>query len=228
MRLNAKLPRQGAFVKGERTRQAIMKAAQTVFAREGFMNADIAHIAEEAGKGKGTFYLYFESKQHLLNAMIEAFTEDLHQSESLKNPFNPPEDISAVVGAIWSTYKRHAATFRALADASSKHPEFAEKFRDIRSLAVRDFAAMVRARQEAGFCRQMDADYAAVALEQMVCHSINEWLADGPGVLTTEETEHRAFETLVSIMRAALALPEDNAGPNKTSPETRARKDKRI
>jgi AcrR family transcriptional regulator len=207
--------RRGAFVKGQRTREAIMQAAQVVFAREGFMNADIAQIAEEAGKGKGTFYLYFESKLHLLTAMIEAFARDLWRPEGLKGPFNPPEQIDAVLGAIWNTYKRHAATFRALADASAKHPEFAEKFREIRSYALRDFAAMIRARQAAGFCQHLDAEYAAVALEQMVCHSINEWLADGPGVLSTPAAERRAFGSLVSIMRAALALPDDSAKPPK-------------
>jgi AcrR family transcriptional regulator len=201
-------PRRGAFVKGQRTRLALMQAAQTVFAREGFMNADIAHIVEEAGKGKGTFYLYFESKLHLLSAMVEAFAEDLHREEGLNRPINPPEQIDAVLAAIWGTYKRHAATFRALADASAKHPEFAVRYRDLRSEALRDFAAMVRARQAEGFCRQMDAEYAAVALEQMVCHSIHDWLAEGPGVLTDDVAEQRAFGTLVAIMRAALALPE--------------------
>jgi AcrR family transcriptional regulator len=201
-------PRRGAFVKGQRTRLALMQAARTVFARDGFMNADIAHIVEEAGKGKGTFYLYFESKLHLLSAMVEALTDDLHQENGLNRPINPPEQINDVLAAIWGTYKRHAATFRALADAASKHPEFAEKFRALRSEALRDFAAMVRARHAEGFCRHMDADYAAVVLEQMVCHSIYDWLAEAPGVLADEAAEQRAFETLVAIMRLALALPD--------------------
>ncbi len=189
-----------------------MQAAQTVFAREGFMNADISHIAEAAGKGKGTFYLYFESKLHLLSAMIEAFADDLRRPEGLGEPINPPERIRAVLAAIWDNYKRHAPTFRALVDASSKHPEFADKFRQLRAYAVRDFASMVRLRQEAGFCRCMDPDYAASALEQMVCHSINEWLAGGAVLLADPAAERRAFETLVCIMRAALGLPEAESG----------------
>jgi AcrR family transcriptional regulator len=201
-------PRRGAFVKGQRTRLALMQAAQKVFAREGFMNADIAHIVEEAGKGKGTFYLYFDSKLHLLNAMVEAFAEELHQADRLNQPINPPEQIDSVLAAIWATYKRHAPTFRALSDAASKHPEFAEKFRALRSEALKDFAAMVRARQAAGFCRHMDAEYAAAALEQMVCHSIHDWLSEGPRVLANQAAETRAFNTLVAIMRAALALPD--------------------
>jgi AcrR family transcriptional regulator len=208
-------PRRGAFVKGQRTRHALMKAAQTVFAREGFMNADIAQIVEEAGKGKGTFYLYFESKLHLLNAMVEAFAEELHQADRLNQPINPPEQINAVLAAIWATYKRHAPTFRALADAASKHPEFAEKFRALRSEALRDFASMVRARQAAGFCRHMDADYAAAALEQMVCHSIHGWLAEGPTGFPDDAAEQRAFATLVAIMRAALALPDEKQATRK-------------
>lgn len=46
-------------------RDAILQAARTIFAKRGFADTMVDHIAEEAGIGKGTIYLYFESKQKI-------------------------------------------------------------------------------------------------------------------------------------------------------------------
>ncbi len=54
-------------------REAILKAAQKVFAEKGFDGATIADIAQEAGVASGTVYLYYESKIDLfaaLNALL--------------------------------------------------------------------------------------------------------------------------------------------------------------
>lgn len=198
--------RKGMFVKGQETRRALMQAAQIVFEREGFMRAEIGQITEQAGKGKGTFYLYFDSKQQLLAAMVDAFAEEVRGPDMLASPTHAPEQIRAVLGAIWSTYKRHAATFRAMADAAVSHPEFDQKYQDIRSHARRDFAAMMRARQAAGACRHVDADLAASVLERMVNACLYEWLALGQDDLADETEEARALDTLVTIARAAMEL----------------------
>jgi AcrR family transcriptional regulator len=199
-------PAKRNFVKGQATRAALMHAARVVFAREGFMNAEVSQITEQAGKAKGTFYLYFDSKTHLLTAMIEAFAEDLRRPEGLAEPIHPPEQIQQVIGAIWNTYKRHAATFRALADAATKHPEFADMYRDMRSHAERDFTAMIQARQQAGHCLQLDCRFAAEALETMVCNCIYRWLTLHDSI-QGEQDEARALQTLVAIMQAALEVP---------------------
>ncbi len=201
-------PRRG-FVKGKATRRAIMQAAQLVFTREGFMNAEISHITDAAGKGKGTFYLYFESKVDLLAAMVEAFAEDLRRPEMLAEPTHPPEQIRTVITAIWTTFKRHTATFRALAEAATKYPEFAQINRDLRSYAVRDFTTMIRSRQEAGFCRHLDAELGAAALEAMITNSIYEWLAVNDGEAHGTLNEAKALNALVTIMQLAMELPAD-------------------
>ena len=52
------------------TRQRILRVAAREFARLGFDQANINLIAEQAGIGKGTIYLYFENKRELFLAML--------------------------------------------------------------------------------------------------------------------------------------------------------------
>ncbi len=54
----------------EATRARIMRVAASEFARLGFDQANINVIAEQAGIGKGTIYLYFENKRDLFLAML--------------------------------------------------------------------------------------------------------------------------------------------------------------
>lgn len=53
-----------------KTRLRILDAATDHFARFGYRRASIGEIARDAGVGKGTLYLYFDSKQTLLVAAV--------------------------------------------------------------------------------------------------------------------------------------------------------------
>src|SRR5438552_8364751 len=56
----------------ELRRLAILQAARTVFARQGYANTVVEDIAAQAGIGKGTLYLYFPSKEQIyLAALLE-------------------------------------------------------------------------------------------------------------------------------------------------------------
>src|SRR5438105_14629442 len=54
----------------EATRRRIIREAASEFARLGFDQDNINTIAEQAGIGKGTIYLYFENKRELFLAML--------------------------------------------------------------------------------------------------------------------------------------------------------------
>jgi AcrR family transcriptional regulator len=56
----------------EQRRCAILQAARTVFACQGYANTVVDDIATRAGIGKGTLYLYFPSKEQIyLAALLE-------------------------------------------------------------------------------------------------------------------------------------------------------------
>src|SRR6187549_2963087 len=52
-------------------REAILRAATRVFARNGYFNSKVADIAREAGVADGTVYLYFKSKEEILHSIFE-------------------------------------------------------------------------------------------------------------------------------------------------------------
>ena len=57
------------------TRDRFLQAAAHVFAQVGYEEANINIIAEQAGLGKGTIYLYFPSKQDLFLALLQAIAQ---------------------------------------------------------------------------------------------------------------------------------------------------------
>ncbi len=56
--------------KGERTRRALIEAAEEVFGQYGWETASIVKITERAGVSQGTFYRYFVSKQAIFDELV--------------------------------------------------------------------------------------------------------------------------------------------------------------
>jgi AcrR family transcriptional regulator len=54
-------------------REAILEAARAVFRDKGYHQASVHDIIDEARIARGTFYLYFSSKQDLFGELVDAF-----------------------------------------------------------------------------------------------------------------------------------------------------------
>jgi TetR/AcrR family fatty acid metabolism transcriptional regulator len=72
-------------------RDAILKAATRIFARNGFFQSQVADVARDAGVAAGTVYLYFRSKDDLLvsifeRTMSEAIAEGRAALEGVADP----------------------------------------------------------------------------------------------------------------------------------------------
>lgn len=57
--------------------QTICQAAMRVVARKGFARATVQEIADEAGVAKGTVYLYYKSREEILDNTMEGAVEEL-------------------------------------------------------------------------------------------------------------------------------------------------------
>lgn len=64
--------------------QEILEAALAVFVERGFAAARLEEVARRAGVSKGTLYLYFSSKEELLQALVQsAIVPELENVEAL-------------------------------------------------------------------------------------------------------------------------------------------------
>jgi AcrR family transcriptional regulator len=57
----------------EQRREEVLEVAARVFAEKGYRAANVSDIVERAGIGRGTFYLYFDSKQDVFLELIERY-----------------------------------------------------------------------------------------------------------------------------------------------------------
>jgi AcrR family transcriptional regulator len=61
----------------EQRRAEILEAALALFSSKGFHDTTMEEVANSAGVAKGTIYLYFQSKEHLLLALKRDFMQGL-------------------------------------------------------------------------------------------------------------------------------------------------------
>jgi AcrR family transcriptional regulator len=88
-----------------RTRQ-ILACAKRVFAELGFHAANVSHICEAAGIGRGTLYQYFANKHALLTAILRETLERVRalvEKQAAQNEYPPPESVSRAVAMAVST-----------------------------------------------------------------------------------------------------------------------------
>lgn len=98
------------IVDKEKVRHDIMDAAMSVFADKGYHAASVKDVADAAGLAKGTFYIYFESKDAMTIAIVDryfaAVTEQITDSalsdtlddflERLKSTMDVPADQASL------------------------------------------------------------------------------------------------------------------------------------
>ncbi len=65
--------------RGEATRQKLLSAAESEIGSKGFSEASISSITTAAGVGQGTFYIYFDSKEEILRALVQNYSKSVRQ-----------------------------------------------------------------------------------------------------------------------------------------------------
>jgi AcrR family transcriptional regulator len=67
------------LTKGEKTRQAILRAAGKVIGLHGINRASISEITRDAGVAQGTFYVHFKSKSDLVIGFVRYINHELRK-----------------------------------------------------------------------------------------------------------------------------------------------------
>ena len=84
MTQTAARPYAALLAKGEDRKQRILEVAERLLARYGWRNTSLAQIAKEAGVSAAGLLHHFESKEQLLNAVLDArdVDDDIHADRS--------------------------------------------------------------------------------------------------------------------------------------------------
>jgi AcrR family transcriptional regulator len=97
-------------------KDAILREAVHVFARDGFRGTDVQEIADRAGVGKGTVYRYFGEKQELFWATVYWVLEKLDA------------DLAHAAAGEQMALDKLRATCQAYAEFFDRNPEYLEIF----------------------------------------------------------------------------------------------------
>lgn len=87
------------MIKGENRKKELVKIAYNKFISKGYENTSVDEIIEEAKIAKGTFYYYFESKEQILEEVVNLMVENgtIKANEILKSNNSIPEKIAGII-----------------------------------------------------------------------------------------------------------------------------------
>lgn len=147
------------------TRNRILREAASEFARLGFEQASINVIAERAGMGKGTIYLYFPSKRDIFISMLQAIAE--RQLAAARAALTQGKTLQEHLQALFLAFIRLATE-----DADGFHVYMSalygvnRAFQDEALGLLRDYVALIRETLESTLSPQAreDIDGEAAAL----------------------------------------------------------------
>jgi AcrR family transcriptional regulator len=95
-------------MRSEARQRQILACAKRVFAERGFHAANVSHICEAAGIGRGTLYQYFANKRSVLTAILRETLDrvrTLMERQAREAAYPPPETIKRSV-ALAATAKQ--------------------------------------------------------------------------------------------------------------------------
>jgi len=110
----------------------IIKAAQELFARFGFIKTTVDEIARAARMGKATLYHYFRSKEDVFKEVIEKESRILNEKvkEAIDKEETSQKKLRAFVLTRMMYLKELANIYSALKDEFLNHYAFIEKARE--------------------------------------------------------------------------------------------------
>lgn len=149
-------------------REHILMASAGVFSRKGYRMASVSDIVEEAGIGRGTFYLYFDSKREIFLELIEAFFRGY--AELLEENHRYLEDAFKRGSKVLRTWRGNMLrvleyhqenpylTNIAYREALGKDEDFSARVGELSSLAREKLVSEFQMMYDRGMMRECDVE----------------------------------------------------------------------
>ncbi len=108
-----------------KSREKILNAAISLFSSIGYFSTSVSKIAQKAGVSKGLLYNYFESKDHLLLAIVDKTMNLLDNAFKIeKKDLDPNEELIIIIEKMFGIIKNHRGFLRMLIPLSMQIKEF--------------------------------------------------------------------------------------------------------
>ncbi len=112
-----------ALTRSEATEARILDAAEGVFARNGLRGTRVRELALAAGVSAGTLYIYFPSKTHLYQAVLDRGLEPVAAILDEFGPDKPSPDVGRLIRRLLQHLAEHPSLSRLIyVEAISEGP----------------------------------------------------------------------------------------------------------
>jgi AcrR family transcriptional regulator len=208
--------------KGRRTRDRLLTAARTVFERDGFLEARVADIADEAGVAHGTFYTYFDSKPEIFRTVVADVMEQIWYTRASTDgdtDISPYEAIERANRQFIRVYREHGAMLGLMEQAITYDAELRNLRLMVRKRSVERVQRSIERMQADGIVRtDVDPQVASAALVSMVSNFVYFWLVLNEG----DYDDKKAVNILTKLWASALEMqrPEPGSVPRDDTPAT--------
>jgi AcrR family transcriptional regulator len=190
-------------------RERLFRAALDLFAQHGFVDTTVEDITNAADVGKGTFFNYFPSKDHVLLAFAEMQLTKLQSIiENLRNTREPvPRFLRTLAVRMTEEPARNPSIVRALLLANLSSTPVREGMLINQARAHQLLTEFVKVGQERGELRNdLPAGDIAHVFRQMVFGTLLAWSLYGDDSLSTR------ISTALDVLWQGLS-PRDGLVP---------------
>jgi Transcriptional regulator len=152
----------------EGKKRAIMKAALEILTEKGYHPTTIEEIAERAGVGKGTVYLYFKSKLELVAEVIDTVVQTHLQEmkEQMSTVKGALEKLLVLAGIEYTFMRRHGPLAQILGagEVLGLAPEFRSQMCNWRQRYIELIEGIVEEGQREGVFRTSISPFLAATI----------------------------------------------------------------
>ena len=205
----------------DQTKARILKAAITVFARDGYAGGRIEQISKEAESNDRMIYYYFASKENLFVQVLEHTYEAFNQAESVRRPdlSQPVEALRQQVGFFWDYYVAHPEFVAILTIENLHKGKHAQQSRELSRLSATTVGVIqpiIEAGQQQGLFRH-DVDinhvYLMIASLCYFYNSNQHTLSSFLGQNLADPGQQQDWLAFISdlVIRGVMALPAATA-----------------
>jgi AcrR family transcriptional regulator len=192
-------------------RERLFRAALDLFARKGFAETTVEDITNAADLGKGTFFNYFPSKEHILLAFAEMQLGKLRAAADEARTKNEPTRVflRSLGARMTQEPIRNPSIIRILLQAFLSNSPVRESVMDLQARVIAIHTEIIRLGQERGeFRDDLPPEVLAHVFRQTIFGTLLIWSLYGDGTLLTRIED--AFEVLWTGL---APRPESSPGP---------------